>query len=229
MPILDFDKGLAKRVGDVFNSAIPVEFMPTDLFERKRIMDKLNSKETFSFISFWRSGTTFDVSRFDPSQMYEQNVGYYDDDSMESATLFNLFPVKFHYELILWETKREAIDLRWALMLKSLYRKPIVDVHASDTKLHMRCYTDFNYELEISEEYVLEKENKVPYFKGTTEFQLEGWLYNKTNTEESGAETKLIKCVHSFIYNDNLFLMDEIKTPENYQGDTSLPDDFVIY
>ncbi len=229
MPVLDFDKGLAKRVGDIFNSTTPVEFMPPDLFERKRITDKLANKETFSFISFWRSGSSFDVNRFDPSQMYEHNFGYYDDDSKESATLFNLFPVKFSYEIILWETKREAIDNKWAVILKSLYRKPIVDVLASDANLHMRCYTDFNYELNVSDDYVLEKDNKVPYFKGSAEIQLEGWLYDKTNTEDSGADTSLIKCVHTFVYNDHLFKMEDIVVPESYQGDISLPDDFIIF
>lgn len=229
MPLIDFDKGLSKRIGDIFKSQIPVEFMPSDLFERKRIVDKLASKETFSFLSIWRTGTAFDPNRFDPSTMYEQNVGYYDDNTKESATLFNLFPVKFRYSLTFWDTKRELIDARWGAILKSLYRKPIADVLASDANLHMRCYLDFNYELEISEEYILEKDNKVPYFKGSVDFELEGWLYDRMNTEDPDAEVKLIKCVHTFVYNNYLFKMDDILVPEDYTGDISLPDDFVIY
>jgi len=111
MPIIDFDKGLAVKFGDYYSSpGIPIEFMPEELFERKRIVDKLTNKETFSFISFWRSGYTFDPNRWCPQEMFDYSQGHYNNPSQTQATLFKITPVIFDYSLIFWDTKRELLD-----------------------------------------------------------------------------------------------------------------------
>ena len=220
MPIIDFDMGLAQRIGDVYSSpGIPVEFMPEELFERKRIVDKLNKKETFSFISFWRSGYVFDPSRWDPATMFEANDGYYNDQYKSSATLFNLFPVVFDYSVIFWDTKREQLDYYSSVLFKSIYLKgPIAPVLASDAKLLMNCYMDFDYKLHITDEYILEKSEKVPYFKGKFDLKLEGWLYDVTNTGDSGSGIDLIRFVHTFIYNEHNFFMGDVWSPDPESG-----------
>jgi len=225
MPILDFDMGIAKKIGDIYPTpGIPVEFMPEELFERKRIVDKLETKETFSFISFWRSGFVFDTNRFDPSTMYDYNEGYYNDIDMNSATLFSIFPVIFNYSFVYWETRRETLDSHMAMLLKSLYRNPIASIIASDNSgLKMNCYMDFDYKLEESDEYTLEKEEKVPYFKGKFDIRMEGWLYDSINTGDSGSSIDLILYVHTFVYNQNNYLFDEIWVPHERVPDPGLP------
>jgi hypothetical protein len=216
MPVIDFDKGLAQRVGDIYPSpGIFVEFMPDELFERKRIVDKLTSKETFSFLSFWRSGYTFDASRWDPAAMFDSDEGHFDDASKVTATVYSLFPVVFDYTFTFWDTKREQIDFYSTYLFKSLYLNPLTTVMASDTVgLKMRCYMDFEYKLKISDEYTLEKEDKVPYFKGKFDLKLEGWLYN-TNTID------VIHHVHTFTYNQYHFYMGDIWVPDPESGYTS--------
>ena len=214
MPVIDYDMGLARKVGDLYPSpGIPVEFMPEELFERKRIVDKLTNKETFSFLSFWRSGYIFDPSRWDPSMMFDTNFGYYNDPNMNSATLFNVYPITFDYTFIFWDTKREQLDYYSTILFKNLYKSgPIMTTWASDAPhLQLNCYMDFDYKLKVTDEYVLEKSEKVPYFKGKFEVKLEGWLYDVVDTGDSGAgfDHTLIKHVHSFTYNENNFYMGE--------------------
>ena len=218
MPVIDYDMGLARKVGDLYSSpGIPVEFMPEELFERKRIVDKLMNKETFSFLSFWRSGYVFDPNRWDPSMMFENNFGYYNDPDMNSATLFNVYPVIFDYNFIFWDTKREQLDYYSTILFKNLYKSgPIMTTMASDApNLQLNCYMDFDYKLNVTDEYVLEKSEKVPYFKGKFDVKLEGWLYDIVDTGDSGSSLALIKHVHSFTYNENNFYMGEqwIVTP----------------
>jgi hypothetical protein len=222
MPVLDFDMGIAARIGDIFPSpGLTVEFMPEELFERKRIVDKLINKETFSFISFWRTGFVFDPSRWDPAMMFDATEGYYNDVDKTSATLFNLFPVTFNYSFVFWDTKRESLDFYETLLLKDLYKTgPITSIIASDASgLQMNCYMDFDYKLEVTDEYILEKEDKVPYFKGKFEFKLEGWLYD-INTESS-----LVNDIHLFTYNLNHFYLEDewIPDPSGPSGDPGLP------
>jgi hypothetical protein len=213
MPIIDFDMGLASRVGDIYPSpGIPVEFMPEELFERKRIVDKLNKKETFSFLSFWRSGFTFDASRWDPSTTFDSEFGHFNDATKTIATIYSIFPVVFDYSFIFWDTKRENIDFYSAYLFKSLYLNPITTVTASDTVgLVMRCYMDFEYKLNITDEYVLEKSEKVPYFKGKFGFKLEGWLYNISTVD-------VIHHVHTFTYNQHRFFIEDIWVPDPESG-----------
>lgn len=81
---------------------------------------------------------------------------------------------------------------------------------ASDApNLQLNCYMDFDYKLHVTDEYVLEKSEKVPYFKGKFDVKLEGWLYDVVNTGDSGSSLDLIKHVHSFSYNQNNFYMGE--------------------
>jgi hypothetical protein len=211
MPILDFDMGLAQRVGDIYSSpGVVVEYMPEELFERKRIVDKLEKKETFSFISFWRSGFTFDSDRWSPGDMFPQyqQVGHYNDSTKKTATLYDLFPVKFDYSFIFWDTKREQLDFYIAYLFKSIYKSPITIVNATDTVgLQMRCYMDFDYKLKVSDEYVLEKEDKVPYFKGKFDIKLEGWLYDTDNV------SNMIEYVHTFSYNQHNFYFGDLWVP----------------
>lgn len=223
MSMLDFDMGIAARIGDIIPSpGLTIEFMPEELFERKRIVDKLTNKETFSFFSFWRTGFTFDSNRFDPSMMFDQTEGYYNDLDKTSVTLFNLFPIIIDYSFILWDTKREFLDYYETLIFKNLYLKgPITPVIASDAPgLLMNCYMDFDYKLEVSDEYILEKNEKVPYFKGKINFKLEGWLYDIAD-----GSTSLIKDIHTFQYNRNHFFLDDvwIPGPGGPSGDLGFP------
>lgn len=216
MPVIDFDMGLAQRVGDIYPSpGLSVEFMPDELFERKRIVDKLTNKETFSFLSFWRSGFTFDASRWDPAMMFDSTEGHFNDVSKTTATVYSLFPVVFDYTFVFWDTKREQIDYYAAYLFKSLYLNPIVTIDASDSVgLQMRCYMDFEYKLSITDEYILEKSEKVPYFKGKFDLKLEGWLYNTSTIE-------VIHHVHTFEYNNHHFYIDDIWVPDPESGYTS--------
>lgn len=216
MPILDFDTGLATKFGAIYPTpGIPIEFMPEDLFERKRIVDKLNRQETFSFISFWRSGYTFDPNRWSPNEMFDNTVGHYNGQDLNSVTMYNLFPVIFDYSLFFWETKRELIDLHSSMMFKNLYRNPIMTTEGSELSgITMRCYMDFDYKLNISDEYHLEKSEKVPFFKGKFDFKLEGWLYDSSS---SGPGTDLIHHVHTFVYVGGQFSYD-IWVPDAESG-----------
>jgi len=227
MPVLDFDMGLAVKLGDIYPSpGLTIEFMPEELFERKRIVDKLTNQDTFSFLSFWRTGFIFDISRWDPATMFEQNEGYYNDVSKSSATLFNLYPLVFDYSFIFWDTKREMLDYYETLLFKKLYRNPITSIRASDAAgLQMNCYMDFDYKLEVTDEYLLEKDEKVPYFKGKFGLKLEGWLYDITDTGASGSGSSLIEHVHMFTYNENHFYMDGqwIPGPGGPSGAGDLP------
>jgi hypothetical protein len=227
MPVIDFDMGLAARVGDVYSSpGIPVEFMPEDMFERKRIVDKITDQDTFSFISFWRSGYVFDPNRWDPASMFSEYTyeGYYNDVDKTSATLFNFYPVIFTYNFVFWDTKREQMDYSSSYLFKNLYRSPITHVHASDAiGLLMNCYMDFEYKLDITDEYILEKSEKVPYFKGKFDLKLEGWLYDITDTGDSGSPIDLIQYIHTFVYNQNNFHIGDIWVPDEKIPDPGLP------
>lgn len=225
MPDIDFDMGLAKRVGDIYTSpTVPVEFMPEELFERKRIVDKVRNIEsgkpvTFSFISFWRTGFTFDPNRFDPAQMFYNTEGHYNDDEKTSATFFKIYPVIFNYSFIIWDTKREMLDFHSTLLFKNFYLNMTLTVSASDTiGLDMRCYMDCDYKLTVTDEYVLEKSEKVPYYKGKFDLKLEGWLYDVVSPSSGSTDTDIIQRVHTFIYNQNKFFMEDVWVPDPLPG-----------
>lgn len=220
MPDIDFDMGLAKRIGDLYTSpTVPVEFMPEELFERKRIMDKVKEKETFSFISFWRTGFTFDPNRFDPAQMFYNTVGHYNDVDRTSATFFKIYPVIFDYNFIIWDTKRELLDYHSVLLFKDFYMNMTLTVSASDTVgLDMRCYMDCEYKLTVTDEYVLEKTEKVPYYKGKFPLKLEGWLYDIVAPSSGSTDTDIIQRVHTFVYNQNKFFMGDFWVPDALPG-----------
>ena len=219
--------GLAQKFGDLYTSpGIPIEFMPEDLFERKRIVDKLTNQETFSFISFWRTGYVFDPNRWCPTDMFGYNTGHYNDPSQTTATLYNINPVIFDYSLVFWDTKRELLDYYSSILFKGLYQSPIMTTMGSDNSgVQMRCYMDFDYKLNITDEYILEKSEKVPYFKGKFEFKLEGWLYDYVTTGP-GTGYELVNHIHTFIYLNGQFIEDTwVLEPESGapSGESGLP------
>lgn len=220
MPVIDFDIGVLNKVRDIYMSpGIEVVFQPDELFERRRIIYKQELKEVFPFISIWRSGFRFDANRWDPSTMFSQRTGHYNNNDPTNVTLYSIFPVKFNYTVTVWDLKRESIDFYLIELYKAFYLNPTSTVKGSEagTNIQMRCYLDFGYDLTVTEEYVLEKEDKVPYFKGTFNFELEGWVYNYTESG-SGSGAKVIQHVHVMYYNDHDVLITHQWVPNAEYG-----------
>lgn len=216
MPIKDFDVGVLTRVYNIYPSpSIEVVYMQDELFERRRITYKQENKEVFPFISVFRTpGWRFDTNRWDPSKMFWKTIGHYNDDTRTSTTLYNIFPVIFDYVITFWDTRREYIDIRTAQYLKNLYLSPIINVSASETEAHldMRCYMDFDYKMVISDDAILEREDKVPYFKSKHNFGLEGWLFDYE------ADGGVIQHVHAMYYNKEGQLLEHQWIPDAESG-----------
>src|SRR5208337_4709025 len=106
--IRDFDIAFTTRFATA--SGLGAVFMPDLMFERKRIIDKLNNNATFSFMSIWREAFHVDSSRWIPSLTWNYEIGYYQSGSDDlKTTMFSMIPVKIPYQIILWETDNSTL------------------------------------------------------------------------------------------------------------------------